>query len=322
MRSFYRRHTTGIWITAGIIILIIAGYIGLSLFGSLSRSADRGTHADVARTDVQHSDAGESPTREDSRNTSDDATVSVQERKVIRSASLELLVSDIQKEVDQTKSLAENMNGFVESSNISGHGTEDVTASVTIRVPTDDFQKTIERLKGSVIRTNQERIRARDVTDRVADLEARLRNAQRTEEQYLSVLEQAEEVDDILQVQERLSDVRERIERLEADRKQLRRQVSMSTIDINYVSEADVKILGVVWNPWNEIKSGVNDMVQDLISFANAMIAILFALPAIILWAVFGLGILTILWKTGRWGWYTLFAESADGRLVEEDDRQ
>jgi hypothetical protein len=194
MRSFYRRHTTGIWITAGIIILIIAGYIGLSLFGSLSRSADRGTHADVARTDVQYSDAGESPTREDSRNTSDDATVSVQERKVIRSASLELLVSDIQKEVDQTKSLAENMNGFVESSNISGHGTEDVTASVTIRVPTDDFQKTIERLKGSVIRTNQERIRARDVTDRVADLEARLRNAQRTEEQYLSVLEQAEKL--------------------------------------------------------------------------------------------------------------------------------
>jgi len=142
----------------------------------------------------------------------------------------------------------------------------------------------VEAIKGFAVKVTREDINSRDVTEEFVDLEAQLKNYKAVEQQYISVLARAWTIEDILSVRKELDNVRNNIERLQGRINYLSRQIAMSTISVSLTSEADVKVFGIVWSPWLEIKAGLRDMMQDLVGFVNTLIAFVFKLPLLILW--------------------------------------
>jgi hypothetical protein len=305
MSSFSNQAKTGI-IVGIVFVVALLGYAGFSVvsqsdFGAADTQMAPTGYQEGSAADRAISNDGVSASQQAENNSTD---ITVEDRKVIRNGSLELIVDDVKRSAQDIRNVTSQAGGFVTDSRITDRQDADggtVRGAITIKVPADDFQATIDNLKELAVRVASERTSARDVTEQLTDLEARLRNARRTEQQYLNILDQAESIDDILQVQERVSEIRERIERLEANQQQLRDQVQMATINIDLTAEEDVQVAGITWKPLNEIKAGFNSMVDGLVSFLNMIISVVFALPVIALWLFFVLAILAGVWKIGWW---------------------
>ena len=57
----------------------------------------------------------------------------------------------------------------------------------------------------------------------------------------------------------------------------------MSSISITMTSEAEVKVLGVTWQPLTVIKQSFRSFLKDMVDIINWFIRFIFALPGIIL---------------------------------------
>jgi len=82
-------------------------------------------------------------------------------------------------------------------------------------------------------RVSNEKVTGQDVTEEYVDLEARVRAQRAVEKQYLTILEQAKTIPDILAVQQKLGEVRTEIERAEGRRRLLENETSLSTITVH-----------------------------------------------------------------------------------------
>jgi len=230
-------------------------------------------------------------------------------RKIIRNGSLELLVNDVGQSIAKIGSLVTALGGFVEKStqtNSGGH-----SASITVRVPSARLDQAITQIKGLATTVDRESTEARDVTREYIDLDARLRNAQAEETQYLQILKRATTIKDTLDVTEKLSDVRGRIEQMQGEMKFLTSQIDMSTLEISLRSEADAAVAGIHWRPLRQAKIAVSEMVSGLADWADSVIAFFINLPLIAVWflslvALFwvALRILRAIWRRfGPKGW-------------------
>lgn len=222
------------------------------------------------------------------------------DRKVIQSASLSLVVSKAREAVEEIKNISKKWNGFVEYANIYETSDDRVAGSIVIRVPGNRLEDAMRDIKGIAVKVTHENINAQDVTKQFVDLEARLKNFKAQEEQYLLILKRAEKIADIITVTQSLNGTRENIERLQAEMNYLSAQIEMATISVELTAEADVKIFGVVWNPMQEIKRALNDLIESLVQFANGVIAFVFFIPVLILWLlIVSLGG-WVIWKVAR----------------------
>jgi len=107
-----------------------------------------------------------------------------------------------------------------------------------------------------------ENVNADDVTEQVIDIQARLSNSQAEEVAYVSVLNQATTVEDILNVQYYLSNVREEIERYEAQLEHYQGATSYSTISI-YLEQATSITLGSdEFRPLQTIKDSAQTVIR------------------------------------------------------------
>ena len=105
---------------------------------------------------------------------------------------------------------------------------------LTLRVPAANFDALLNAIGAGVKEFDERTISVRDVSAQYVDLEARLKAKLELENRYLSLLKQANKVEDILKVEARLNEVRTDIERMEAHRRQLQSQVSVSTLQVRF----------------------------------------------------------------------------------------
>lgn len=210
----------------------------------------------------------------------------ISDKKVIRNASLSLVVNKIEKAIDDIKSIADSALGFVQNSSVYDAGDNKKGGNITIRVPSKSFDETVKSIKNIAIKVSRDDVNADDVTERFVDMEVRIKNMKAEEEQYVAIMKRAVKIEDVLNVAQRLADVRTRIESMEGQLNYLARQVEMSTINISLISEAEAEVFGVVWSPIAEIKEGVRNMLESIVDVINKIIAFVFKLPAILLWII------------------------------------
>lgn len=222
---------------------------------------------------------------------------SPEDRQIIKNGSLSLVVRQTESAMASVKDVAKRFEGFVDSVYIYETNNNKKTGSITLRVPSTDFEAVMSAIKALAFKVESENVNARDVTQQVVDLDIRLENMKAEEEQYREILKDAESIEDILNVTQRLNSARQRIESLQGQRDYFSRQVSMSTINVSMVSEADVKVFGVVWSPILVIKEAVRDGLQKIVNFVDEIIYFTFALPALLLWIGATLLLLWIAWK-------------------------
>jgi hypothetical protein len=222
------------------------------------------------------------------------------ERKMVRTAAIDLVVQKPAETADKIRSLAEGLGGFLVSSQVSG-GEDATSGSLTIRVPAARFGEAREQIRRLGLRVESERIEAQDVTRQYVDQEANLRNLRAEEVQYLSILKQARTVKDTLDVSEKLSAVRGQIEQQQAEFEALSKQIESVSITVSLRSEAEARVFGLNWRPLYQMKLALRDGLDGLADYVSTMTAFVFFLPTILLWLATVLMVSIVSWKILRW---------------------
>lgn len=216
------------------------------------------------------------------------------ERMIVRNGNMSLVVQDVIRARDGIAQIATQLGGYVVSSSLFGQEQE-LAGSIAIRVPDDKFDQTLSEIRKLAVRVNSESTSSTDVTEEYVDLQSRLKNAEATEQQYLTLLDRAQDVDDILSIYERLSQVRQDIEQLKGRIQYLETVSSMSLISIDLRPVASTKPLARPgWSPVEVLKSAVRGL-----SFAGQFLATL-AIWLIIFLPIWGTALGIILWRRSR----------------------
>jgi uncharacterized protein DUF4349 len=222
-------------------------------------------------------------------------------RRIIRNGSLDLLVNDVSQSIDKIGSIVTRVGGFVEKSSQTNSGGH--SASVTVRVPAARLDPVIVQIKALATTVDRESVEARDVTREYIDLDARLRNAQAEEAQYLQILKRATTIKDTLDVTEKLADVRGRIEQMQGEMKFLTAQIDMSTLEIQLRAEADAVVAGIHWRPLRQAKIAASEMVAGLADWVDSVVAFFINLPLIVVWFLSILVLLVVVVRVLRFFW-------------------
>ncbi len=159
-------------------------------------------------------------------------------RKIVRTTELDLAIKDLDSALDDIRSLAVESGGFVSNSNIVVSNSEDPQVArpessiVTIRVPVDQYEEVMARLRGISAGVDSEHTSTREVTGEYTDLQSRLSNLQKSETAFVALLERAESIDEILRVQQQVNETRGQIEQVQGQLNVLNDQADLATITI------------------------------------------------------------------------------------------
>ncbi|HEX9375272.1 MAG TPA: DUF4349 domain-containing protein [Actinomycetota bacterium] len=146
--------------------------------------------------------------------------------------SVEVPRGEFQSSLDKATEIAADHGGYVESSSIAGRNSG--SGRMVIRVPQLNFEAALADVSAlGDVQAHQ--VSSEDVTGRVVDLDARLRNARAQEEVLLGILKSATTVRDTLRVQQTLSNVQLQIEELVGQQRSLQDRVALGTIDLSLV---------------------------------------------------------------------------------------
>jgi len=190
-----------------------------------------------------------------------EAQSTTQDRMIVRTGDMSLVVEDVIQARDDISQLAERLKGYVVSSQISGEEAE-MRGWISIRVPDEKFDQALTELRNLAVRVKSESTSSQDVTQEYTDLQSRLRNAEATESQYLALLEKAKTVEDILKIYQSLSQVRQEIEQIKGRMQYLERTSSMSLVTVHLEPVATAKpLVHAGWNALEVLKSAVRGIV-------------------------------------------------------------
>ena len=157
------------------------------------------------------------------------ADLVAQRRIIVRTVDMALEVPDVAGSVDAIGDMAEELGGWVVSSDRSRKH----RGAISVRVLAKELDQAVERLRAMASKVNFEVSTSRDVTDEFVDTTARLTNLKATEVALISLLERAGDVDDLLKVQQELTRVQEEMERLQGRIKFLEQTSAYSLINVS-----------------------------------------------------------------------------------------
>jgi len=180
-------------------------------------------------------------------------------QKIIKNSYLRFETQDLDKTYNQIIEYVENNNGFIQNDN-SNKSHNQLSRNVEIRIPTTNFQKTVDSISNHVAFFDTKRVSARDVTEEFIDLDARLKAKKTLEKRYLELLSKANNVKEMLEIERELSNIREEIEAKEGRIKYLQNHVSLSTLSVEFykVYVETSASSSYATKMWNALKSGFN----------------------------------------------------------------
>ena len=153
----------------------------------------------------------------------------VQNRIIVRTVTMSLVVADVAESVDRIAGVAVNFDGWVVSTDRStGHD-----AFVAIRVPAQKLDDVVLQLRELATKVDYEISNSQDVTDEYVDTESRLRSLEATEQSLLELLGRAGSVEDALEVQRSLAELQAEIEAMKGRIRFLQQTSAFSLINVN-----------------------------------------------------------------------------------------
>ena len=214
------------------------------------------------------------------------------ERLVIQNADLAIVVSDVKGRMENIQVMAQQMGGYVVSSNLYQSYTNDnlqvPEAQVTIRVPAEKLDAALEQIKKDVVEVQNETRTGQDVTAEYVDLQSRLKNYEAAEAQLEKILENATETEDVVNVFNQLVYYREQIELVKGQMKYYEEAAALSAINVRIIAEETIQpvVIGK-WQPQGVALEAIQDLINFLKGFINFLIRfVLYTLPVLILIAI------------------------------------
>jgi len=233
---------------------------GVSLKGQSTQSADRSTISDT--------------------------------RKIIRTVDLTLETKTFDQAVSDISSGVEKLGGYIENSYVSGRSLNSADsaryASFTVRIPAASLDEYVGYIEGSYHVTSHN-TNAQDITDSYYDTEARLQSLLTQEERLLAMLEDANELQYMLQLEDKLADVRYQIESYHSTLQRYDKQVAMSTVSIQLNEVMEFKPVTTLPKSFGErMSQAISNSWDNFVDgVQNTAIDFMYALPGLICFIIF-----------------------------------
>ena len=212
-----------------------------------------------------------------------------QKQMIIRTVDMELVVHDTATSLESVHALVAEFKGYVANST-SWHQEGVLAARLTIRVPADDLETVLERLRalGQLESENQS---SQDVTDQYVDLDAQLKNLELAEQELRELLQTRQETgktEEIMEVYRELINIRGQIEQIKGRMQYLENMSAMATINLTLTPDALAQpvVIGG-WQPQGTARDAARTLVKTVQFLINAAIwIIIFVIPTLILLAL------------------------------------
>lgn len=225
-------------------------------------------------------------------------------RKLIQTVNMDVETENLDTVLAQLDSRIAELGGYIENSHIQNgsaySGRRYRTASITIRIPAQHLDAFIDRVADiSNIVSSQKTVE--DVTLSYIATESRMKALQTEEACLLELLAKAETLEDLLTVETRLTDVRTELEQVTSALRVFDNQVDYATIRL---SIDEVKEFTEVTEPetvWQRIGTGFMESLKGVGGFLEDLFVFLVvSVPYLVLIAVIPVGIVLIIWLSGR----------------------
>lgn len=204
----------------------------------------------------------------------------VQERLIIRSGELVVVIRDTEESLEEIGRMADAMGGWVVSSNVYQRG-QAKEGTITIRIPADQFDAGMSQIKDGALEVRTESTNSQDVTEEYVDLEARLANLEATADRVRGFLEDTRNVEEALAVNQELSRLEGDIESLTGRMEFLSQSAAFSSLTVNLTPDElsqPIEVAG--WRPEGVAKSAIETLISAFQAVANVAIwGVLFCLP-------------------------------------------
>lgn len=235
------------------------------------------------------------------------STIPEAKRLVIKNADMTIVVLDPSQSINDIAQMAESMGGFVVTANLYQRqlesGIEVPQASITIRVPAEQFDDAISNIRSQSDRMPiSENINSQDVTREYIDLQSRLRNLEATEAQLVKIMDEARRTEDVLSVYNELVQIREQIEVIKGQIQYYEQSATLSAISVELLANEAVQPLTIgSWQPVGVAKLAVQTLINTLKFLVNAAIWILlYVLPVLLVIFVIFFLPLYLVWRVYR----------------------
>ena len=241
------------------------------------------------------------PTTSDKLENNEDAY----ERKVIRDATVNAETRNYTDALDALQSTVKKMDGYVQSSRVSGSSLNDSessgrlrTAYLTLCVPADKLDDFLGQVDGT-LNVTYSQVTEQDVTAEYYDLKSRMDTLNVEKQRLTEMLENSEQVGEMLEIEKRLYDI---IEEYEAKQTQMNvyatsiaySRVNLTLSEVRSLSQADTsfgeRFLNAASMSWHNFGQG----------FLNFLIWFVSAIPTLLLIVVIVGAVVTIILSSNR----------------------
>jgi hypothetical protein len=213
-----------------------------------------------------------------------------QDRMVIRDTNLSMLVKDVGEVIGRIEAAAGSLGGYMVNSYVARpEGASN--GSIVIRVPADQRAEVLNQIRAMGVKVISESVSGRDVTDQYQDLDARIATLETTKAKFESIMETADEVQDILQVQREIINLQTQIDSYKGQQLYLSQSASLTLISVSLSTDelALPYAPDNAWRPEVIFKRAVRALVGDLRGIGESLIWIAVYTP---LWLPVLIGIL------------------------------
>lgn len=225
-------------------------------------------------------------------------------RKLIQTVNMDVETENLDTVLAQLDSRIAELGGYIENSHVRNgsayNGRRYRSADITIRIPAKDLNAFIDKVTAisNIVSSNKT---VEDVTLSYIATESRMKALQTEESRLLELLAKAETLDDLLTIEQRLTDVRTELEQVTSALRVFDNQVDYATVHLD-VSE--VKEYTEITEPktvWQRIGVGFKESLQGVGGFLEDLFVFLVvSVPYLVLIAVIPVGIVLIIWLSGR----------------------
>jgi hypothetical protein len=229
----------------GLGLLALSGCGGSSDSGAAGAPSGVDTQSKPAGGDTSGGAAADQPAEAGGAagaKTGSRAAVAVYDRKLARRADISITVPDVDAAATKVRSIAVSANGMVLAEAISSEP-DDVTtggfSTITISVPTDELDATLDRLS-ALGKVHARNASTDDVTGQYVDTEARVKTMQASVDRVRALMSQATKLGDIVSLEAELSRRQADLESTESQLAALKDAVALSPVEVRLSTDEKV----------------------------------------------------------------------------------
>lgn len=212
------------------------------------------------------------------------------DRKLIRNVSISVEVAnsdDLAKSIDKAIELTQGCKGY--ASNQSQDYGYNSYGDITVKIPkdkTDSFIEDFKKEPGLTLRDYSDNIE--DITMQYLDVESRLQSSKTAKDRYMSMLEKAETVNDVLDIQSRIDSIIANEESYQRQLTAMDAQIDYTTINIHFSCAVNTEKMTF----GTKLGKALRELLEDS---GDSLLAAISWFVASIIWLIFILPVMTII---------------------------